>query len=319
MSEFDTVERKKWKIPNYDEDEEEREEEEEEEDEKKSQSRSRSPKKRKFEEVELPLANQVLSIVGVVPDKDILISKIEELGGSLIDNVTKKVTRVITTLAETQKAKKPTKLATAEKYSIPISVVDYIDKLHEEYKNNASKKQKVDDDDEVEEEEEEKKEEIIIFPKKKQRQPAPDKLFDYKEECYVVGDEDNGFYNAVLSMSDLNVGQRGINSFYCMQVLKHVTKAKWYFFIKWGRVGTEGNGRAYEHKSHKNAIADFEAKYSEKTGNEWEDRYRFVKRPGRFFPVVIDYGEESNDNSVSIFEQNFITFSLTTSKRHQFL
>jgi len=30
--------------------------------------------------------------------------------------------------------------------------------------------------------------------------------------------------------------------------------------------------------------------YFEKTGNEWSDRHNFVKRPGKFMPVQVDYG-----------------------------
>jgi poly [ADP-ribose] polymerase len=39
-------------------------------------------------------------------------------------------------------------------------------------------------------------------------------------------------------------------------------------------------------------IDRFEQLYAEKSGNCWSDRKKFVKRPGKFFPIELDYGEE---------------------------
>jgi poly [ADP-ribose] polymerase len=38
-------------------------------------------------------------------------------------------------------------------------------------------------------------------------------------------------------------------------------------------------------------IDRFEQLYAEKSGNCWSDRKKFVKRPGKFFPIELDYGE----------------------------
>lgn len=32
--------------------------------------------------------------------------------------------------------------------------------------------------------------------------------------------------------------------------------------------------------------------YLDKSGNEWEDRHNFVKKPGKMYLVDIDYGSE---------------------------
>ena len=37
----------------------------------------------------------------------------------------------------------------------------------------------------------------------------------------------------------------------------------------------------------------------EKTGNNWRDRKNFVKKPNRFYPLEIDYGQEEEAVSVA--------------------
>ncbi len=32
--------------------------------------------------------------------------------------------------------------------------------------------------------------------------------------------------------------------------------------------------------------------YFDKTGNEWENRHKFEKKPGKFVPIEIDYGAD---------------------------
>jgi hypothetical protein len=44
------------------------------------------------------------------------------------------------------------------------------------------------------------------------------------------------------------------------------------------------------------------------TGNNWEDRFDFEKRAGRFYPVEIDYGaEEVCDGSRLLIDNLFVT------------
>ena len=46
------------------------------------------------------------------------------------------------------------------------------------------------------------------------------------------------------------------------------------------------------------AISEFERLYYDKTGNQWADRDRASKQPGKFYPLDIDYGED--DSSLSL-------------------
>ena len=42
------------------------------------------------------------------------------------------------------------------------------------------------------------------------------------------------------------------------------------------------------------ALEEFESVYEGKTGNSWHNRNNFVKRPGKFYPLEIDYGQEED-------------------------
>jgi hypothetical protein len=49
--------------------------------------------------------------------------------------------------------------------------------------------------------------------------------------------------------------------------------------------------------SNKNeAIAEFCDLYLEKTGNEWDERASSLKKPNKFYPMELDYGNEVNFN-----------------------
>ena len=53
----------------------------------------------------------------------------------------------------------------------------------------------------------------------------------------------------------------------------------------------------YHAASKQAAKTDFQTVYVEKTGNHWDDRDRFVKCPGKFYPLEIDYGHEQEDSA----------------------
>jgi poly [ADP-ribose] polymerase len=89
-----------------------------------------------------------------------------------------------------------------------------------------------------------------------------------------------------------------MNSYYILQVLESDSKSEYYVFRKWGRTGsTQGSHKLEEYgKSKNNAINQFEKLYLEKTGNDWEDRRNFQKKPGKMYPLEVDFGggEQSN-------------------------
>lgn len=61
-------------------------------------------------------------------------------------------------------------------------------------------------------------------------------------------------------------------------------------FRAWGRVGTTIGGNKLENFGAKRtALEKFMELFAEKTGNLWEDRKSFQKRPNKFYPLDIDY------------------------------
>ncbi|KAK1284252.1 Poly [ADP-ribose] polymerase 1 [Acorus calamus] len=98
-------------------------------------------------------------------------------------------------------------------------------------------------------------------------------------------------YNTTLNMSDLSTG---INSYYILQIIQDDIGSDCYVFRKWGRIGNDKiGGSKLEEMSESDAIQEFKRLFLEKTGNPWqawEERKNFEKRPGRFFPLDIDYG-----------------------------
>ncbi len=45
-------------------------------------------------------------------------------------------------------------------------------------------------------------------------------------------------------------------------------------------------------KTANEAKKKFAAAYLDKTGNDWDDRMNFTKKPGKYFPIEIDYGNQ---------------------------
>lgn len=48
------------------------------------------------------------------------------------------------------------------------------------------------------------------------------------------------------------------------------------------------------HEKH-DALSQFEALYLDKTGNRWSQRNSFEKKAGKFFPMDLDLGQDSQD------------------------
>ncbi|XVF32425.1 hypothetical protein REPUB_Repub17cG0081600 [Reevesia pubescens] len=111
-----------------------------------------------------------------------------------------------------------------------------------------------------------------------------------QDSCHIL--EDGGsIYNTTLNMSDLSTG---VNSYYILQIIQEDKVSDCYVFRKWGRIGDELiGGSKLEEMSKSNSIREFKRLFLEKTGNTWEaweQKQNFQKRPGKFFPLDIDYG-----------------------------
>jgi poly [ADP-ribose] polymerase len=81
----------------------------------------------------------------------------------------------------------------------------------------------------------------------------------------------------------------GVNKYYHLQLIDVDGKEKRYcVFAKYGRVGTDvGATYKSEPSGLTTAKIIFAEKYLDKTGNKWEERDKFVKKPGKYFPLEV--------------------------------
>ncbi|GBM00800.1 Poly [ADP-ribose] polymerase 1 [Araneus ventricosus] len=100
-------------------------------------------------------------------------------------------------------------------------------------------------------------------------------------------------YSAVLAYVDASNGK---NSFYKLQVLRADSGSSYYLFRQWGRVGTKIGGKKVESFDNvQKAVRAFEKLYFEQTENHWRNRKNFQKKPGRKYPLEVDYGQDSEE------------------------
>ncbi|XP_044742670.1 poly [ADP-ribose] polymerase isoform X2 [Chrysoperla carnea] len=117
----------------------------------------------------------------------------------------------------------------------------------------------------------------------------PDSGLEDVAHVYQKGDDK---YNVVLGRTDIQTNK---NSYYKLQILQADKGQKFWLFRSWGRIGTTIGGTKLEDTDGLNhAISMFKELYLDKTGNHWDERANFVKRPGLSYPIDLDYGEESD-------------------------
>ncbi|KAF0983294.1 hypothetical protein FDP41_010359 [Naegleria fowleri] len=263
------------------------------------------------EKEKLPLGNYKIALSGKLSMKQNEIQDIiEENGGIFKNDVVPGCTHLVCTSKEYEKD--TTKVKKAKKLNILIMDEDFIHmsaekekKLDEsEYKdyilyNPADKKRKANsnggDEDENEQE----------LPKKKKLtikgRAAVDEDCDDSEHLHVY-ENGNDVYSVHLNLTDL---QTGINSYYIIQLLEHDHSKQYYCFRKWGRLNSSiGSHKLSEHgTSFYNALNEFTNTYYDKTGNHWEERHCFEKKPGRFFPIDVDYGDDDSQTDLDALEK----------------
>ncbi|CAH2075136.1 unnamed protein product, partial [Iphiclides podalirius] len=111
-----------------------------------------------------------------------------------------------------------------------------------------------------------------------------------EDEAHVYRDESGTKYTVVLCKTDV-VEQK--NSYYKIQLLEADKNKKYWIFRSWGRIGTPIGGNKVENcTSLMDAINKFEGLYMERTQNPWDTRANFVKIPGAYYPIDVDYGDE---------------------------
>jgi poly [ADP-ribose] polymerase len=159
--------------------------------------------------------------------------------------------------------------------------------VDEEEESTSSKKRKREDSDEESEGEK---------PQKK-KQKTDKKLLPVDSQCsmasrshiYVDGDE---VWSCMLNQT--NIGNNN-NKFYMLQLAESNDKKQYWVWMRWGRVGAKGQSSLISGSSLKNAMGVFESKFTEKTGNAWSNRAKFISKNGKYTMIDIDHGDESEE------------------------
>lgn len=101
-------------------------------------------------------------------------------------------------------------------------------------------------------------------------------------------------YACVLNQT--NISQNN-NKFFIIQVLKDFTAERYYTWIRWGRVGYNGQTSLSDCAGDAaKAISIFEKKFVDKTKNNWSDRESFDKYPDKYDLVKTEI--DSKDEEV---------------------
>lgn len=118
----------------------------------------------------------------------------------------------------------------------------------------------------------------------------PDSGLVDKAHVYQDGKD---VYNTILGLTDI---QKGKNSFYKLQLLEADKKKNQYWIFRaWGRIGTTiGGNKVDKFNSLAEAQDLFFELYNDKTGNIWQFRQNFNKKPGKMYPIDVDYGQDED-------------------------
>src|SRR3990167_5968508 len=230
-----------------------------------AEKKAKSTRKRKYEEEEDEeeeeeqeegvLGGQVFAFAGRVTDKAKITKKIKDNGGKIAEKADS-ADYIITTKKDA-KGMQLSALKKAKKDDIPIHTPDQLDEL---IKKAGKQKSKTEKKVEKGPPAKKKKVEKIVHVR-----PTVDNGFEFIEKGEIAGNEHSGFYNAVLSKTDLGDGDFGKNSFYILQLIKNTSilpgrssKNAYWVYRKWGRVGTDGACTTTPFSNYQKAIKLFE-------------------------------------------------------------
>ncbi|CAN7940235.1 unnamed protein product [Ixodes hexagonus] len=140
--------------------------------------------------------------------------------------------------------------------------------------------------------------------------PTVDPLCTQLQGEAVVYNEGCAVYDAMLSQTSLQANQ---NKFFALQLLKDKLYDTYYVWFHWGRVGEKGRWSLTPCDDDiVKAKTLFEQKqvFLQKTRNEWGNRRQFVKVPGKYNMLKMDY-ESSAENEIDKFESVVKEFNKT--------
>ncbi|XP_026832189.1 poly [ADP-ribose] polymerase isoform X2 [Drosophila erecta] len=256
----------------------------------------------KIHRISPPLSNLKFSIIGLKDKHKELRRRIEKLGGIFELKISENTIAIISTELEIQK--KSIRMKSAEELGIhvvPIEFLDFVEADKEgaiNYINSTSIcSWGTDPKSRIPKERTKSLKSKSIYTKSMPESRTfkvkdglavdPDSGLEDIAHVYV---EEKNKYNIVLGLTDI---QRNKNSYYKLQILKADKTEKYWIFRSWGRIGTNiGSSKLEEFDTSESAIRKFKEVYTDKTGNQYEQRDNFVKITGRMYPIEIQYGDD---------------------------
>ncbi|UJR15000.1 hypothetical protein I4U23_001977 [Adineta vaga] len=107
--------------------------------------------------------------------------------------------------------------------------------------------------------------------------------------------ENKDIFDCMLNQA--NVGNNN-NKFYLIQLLEENNNKKYYVWLRWGRVGYNGQTNLESFGANlDNAKRTFCSKFSDKTKNDFYHRDTFTKYPGKYDYVQLDYNPSTSKKS----------------------
>ena len=119
-----------------------------------------------------------------------------------------------------------------------------------------------------------------------------DELCPLRDTHGVYQDNDGIVYDVTLNQT--NAGNNN-NKFYRIQLLVDSNGQKYRTWTRWGRVGEGGQNAMLGSGSLNEALAQFEKKFKDKTGNKWESRREPAKK-GKYTYIERNYDESDEDD-----------------------
>ncbi|XP_008587853.1 PREDICTED: poly [ADP-ribose] polymerase 2 isoform X1 [Galeopterus variegatus] len=105
-----------------------------------------------------------------------------------------------------------------------------------------------------------------------------------KAHVYCEGNE---VYDVMLNQTNLQFNN---NKYYLIQLLEDDAQRNFSVWMRWGRVGKMGQHSLVACSDNLNKAKEiFQKKFLDKTKNNWEDREKFEKVPGKYDMLQMDY------------------------------
>ncbi|XP_058169073.1 poly [ADP-ribose] polymerase-like [Anopheles ziemanni] len=242
-----------------------------------------------------PLANMQFVIIGKpAKTEKQLTAKILQMGGKVVQEITKHTAAIISTKEEVQLMS--SRIQEAKDLQIQVVLETFIESVTGGDVLSLIASQAICDwGSDPHTRSPTKSEAVKSLPSKMKFQMKsglivdPDSGLTEQAHVYKKGDV---IYNCVLNLVDI---QRDLNSYYKMQVLEEDNKEMYWLFRAWGRIGTTiGSHKLQEFKNANGAVEEFHELFFQKTRNNWiRHDSPYKKQAGLFFPIEIDYSEKN--------------------------